>query len=37
LDVESFRDVDKVDVKPFIFRTEFVLKSWSFEDIGGVF
>lgn len=37
LDVVSFRDVDKVDVKPFIFRTEFVLKSWSFEDIGGIF
>jgi hypothetical protein len=37
LDVESFRDVDRVDVKPFIFRTEFILKSWSFEDIGGVF
>jgi hypothetical protein len=37
LDVVSFRDVDRVDVKPFIFRTEFVLKSWSFEDIGGVF
>lgn len=37
LDVVSFRDKDKVDVKPFIFRTEFVLKSWSFEDIGGVF
>jgi hypothetical protein len=37
LDVVSFRDVDKVDVKPFIFRTEFVLKSWSFEDIGGMF
>lgn len=37
LDVVSFRDVDKVDVKPFIFRTEFVLKSWSFEDIGTMF
>jgi hypothetical protein len=37
LNVDSFRDVDKVDVKPFIFRTEFILKSWSFEDIGGVF
>jgi hypothetical protein len=37
LDVVSFRDADRVDVKPFIFRTEFVLKSWSFEDIGGVF
>jgi len=37
LDVVSFRDADRVDVKPFIFRTEFVLKSWSFEDIGGIF
>jgi hypothetical protein len=37
LDVVSFRDADRVDVKPVIFRTEFVLKSWSFEDIGGVF
>lgn len=37
MDVVSFRDRDKVDVKPFIFRTEFVLKSWSFEDIGGIF
>jgi hypothetical protein len=37
LDVVSYRDRDKVDVKPFIFRTEFILKSWSFEDIGGIF
>jgi len=37
LDVVSFRDVDRVDVKPFIFRTEFQLKSWSFEDVGGAF
>jgi hypothetical protein len=37
LDIVSFRDADRVDVKPFIFRTEFTLKSWSFEDIGGVF
>ena len=37
LDVVSFRDEDRVDVKPFIFRTEFVLKSWAFEDIGSVF
>jgi hypothetical protein len=37
LDVVSYRHVDRVDVKPFIFRTEFTLKSWSFEDIGGVF
>jgi len=35
LDVVSFRDADLVDVKPFIFHTEFTLKSWSFEDIGG--
>jgi hypothetical protein len=34
LDVVSFRDADRVDVKPFIFRTEFLLKSWSFEDVG---
>jgi hypothetical protein len=37
LDIVSFRDADRVDVKPFIYRTEFTLKSWSFEDIGGVF
>jgi hypothetical protein len=37
LDVVSFRDADRVDVKPFIFRTEFALKSWMFEDVGGVF
>jgi len=37
LDVVSFRDADRVDTKPIIFRTEFVLKSWSFEDVGGVF
>jgi hypothetical protein len=34
LDVVSFCDVDRVDVKPFIFRTEFTLKSWSFENVG---
>lgn len=34
LDVVSYRDLDRVDVKPFIYRTEFVLKSWVFEDIG---
>ena len=37
LDIFSFRDVDRVDVKPFIFRTEFQLKTWMFEDVGGVF
>jgi len=34
LDVVSFRDADRVYSKPFIFHTEFHLKSWSFEDIG---
>lgn len=37
LDVVSYGDKDKVDVKPFLFRTEFVLKSWSFEDIYGIY
>ncbi|MEM1589288.1 MAG: hypothetical protein QW175_02575 [Candidatus Bathyarchaeia archaeon] len=37
LDVVNFRDADRVDVKPFIYRTEFQLKSWSFEDIGSAF
>jgi hypothetical protein len=37
LDIVSYRDADRVDVKPFIFRTEVTLKSWSFEDVGGVF
>jgi len=35
LDIVSFRDVDRVDVKPFIFRTEFVLTSWAFENVLG--
>jgi hypothetical protein len=26
--------LDRVDVKPFIFRTEFTVKSWFFENIG---
>ena len=33
-DVLGYRDADRVDVKPFIFRTEFTLKSWFFENIG---
>ena len=37
LDIVSFRDADRVNVKPFIFRTEFTLRSWMFEDVGGVF
>ena len=34
-DIVSFRDNDLVDVKPFIFRTEFVLTSWVFENVLG--
>jgi len=34
LDVVSFRDLDRVDTSPFIYRTEFVLRSWLFEDVG---
>ncbi|MGB9671839.1 MAG: hypothetical protein ACPLZY_01680, partial [Candidatus Norongarragalinales archaeon] len=37
LDVVTFRDADRVDVKPFIYRTEFTLKSWFFEDVGSAF
>ena len=34
LDVVSYRDLDRVDVKPVIYRTEFFLKSWVFENLG---
>ncbi len=33
VDVVSFRDVDKVDVKPFVWRTEFTLRTWVFEYV----
>jgi hypothetical protein len=33
-DVAGFRVLDRVDVKPFIYRTEFTLKSWFIENIG---
>jgi hypothetical protein len=33
VDVVSFRDVDRVDVKPFVWRTEFTLKTWVFEYV----
>jgi hypothetical protein len=33
-DIVSFHDLDRVDVKPFIFRTEITVKSWFFENIG---
>ncbi len=35
-DIVSYRIADRVDVKPFIFRTEFTVKSWFFENIIGV-
>lgn len=33
VDVVSFRDEDQVNVKPFIWRTEFTVKSWLFENV----
>lgn len=33
VDVVSFRDEDQVNVKPFIWRTEFAVKSWLFENV----
>lgn len=32
-DVVSFRDIDNVQVKPFLWRTEFAVKSWLFENV----
>jgi hypothetical protein len=32
-DIVSFRDLDNVQVKPFIWRTEFAIKSWLFENV----
>jgi hypothetical protein len=33
-DVVSYRPADRVDIKPFVFRTEFTVKSWFFENLG---
>jgi hypothetical protein len=33
-DVLSYRDADRVDMKPFIYRTEITVKSWFFENTG---
>lgn len=33
-DVSSYRQLDLTEIKPFIFRTEFTIKSWFFENIG---
>jgi hypothetical protein len=32
-DIVSFRDIDNVQVKPFLWRTEFAVKSWLFENV----
>jgi hypothetical protein len=32
-DVVSFRDLDDVRAKPFIFRTQFTVKTWMFENV----
>jgi hypothetical protein len=32
-DIVSFRDLDNVQVRPFIWRTEFAVKSWLFENV----
>jgi hypothetical protein len=34
-DVVSYRNIDVTDVKPFLCRTEFLLKGWLFESISG--
>jgi hypothetical protein len=36
-DVVSYRNIDVTDVKPYLFRAEFLLKGWLFESISGVF
>jgi len=32
-DIVSFRNMDDVQVKPFLWRTEFAVKSWLFENV----
>jgi len=32
-DVVSYRDLDMVNVKPFVWRTEFTVKAWLFETV----
>jgi hypothetical protein len=34
-DVASFRDLDQVRLKPFLWRTEFMVKTWLFENVLG--
>ena len=37
IDITSYSDKDKTDVKPFIYRTEFLLNSWYLETIQGIY
>jgi hypothetical protein len=34
-DVVSYKPIDVVDVKPFLFKTELILKGWLFETVSG--
>jgi hypothetical protein len=34
-DVVSYRNIDVTDVKPYLYRCEFLLKGWLFENISG--
>ena len=36
-DVISYRNVDVTDVKPYLFRAEFLLKGWLIESLSGAF
>jgi hypothetical protein len=36
-DVISYRNIDVTDVKPYLFRTEFLLRGWLFESLSGAF
>jgi len=36
-DVVSYRNIDVTDVKPYLFKAEFLLKGWLFESLSGVF
>jgi hypothetical protein len=36
-DVISYRNIDVTDVKPYLFRAEFLLKGWLFESLSGAF
>jgi hypothetical protein len=36
-DIIAYRNIDVTDVKPYLFRAEFLLKGWLFESISGSF